>query len=194
MPHKKNPIISERIAGMARIVRAQVVPVMEGIPLWHERDISHSSTERIALPDASIATDYMLHLTLRLVNGLIVNAERMRANLDSTGGLIYSSSVLLELVEGGCQPRGRVRARAVRGDGDVEDRGRRSARPCASTPPIDGSSWTRRGSTRCAARSATSSGWTGSSSGWRRCRDRGPAAPCTPARSATSTRSATTGC
>ena len=63
MPHKKNPIISERIAGLARIVRAQVVPVMEGIPLWHERDISHSSTERIALPDAAIATDYLLHLT-----------------------------------------------------------------------------------------------------------------------------------
>jgi adenylosuccinate lyase len=101
MPHKKNPIISERIAGMARIVRAQVVPVMEGIPLWHERDISHSSTERIALPDASIATDYILHITLRLVDGLVVNADRMLANLDSSGGLIYSSSVLLELVEMG---------------------------------------------------------------------------------------------
>jgi adenylosuccinate lyase len=101
MPHKKNPIISERIAGMARIVRAQVVPVMEGIPLWHERDISHSSTERIALPDASIATDYILNITLRLVDGLVVNADRMLANLESTGGLIYSSSVLLELVEMG---------------------------------------------------------------------------------------------
>jgi adenylosuccinate lyase len=101
MPHKKNPIISERIAGMARIVRAQVVPVMEGIPLWHERDISHSSTERIALPDASIATDYILNITLRLVDGLVVNKDRMLANLESTGGLIYSSSVLLELVEMG---------------------------------------------------------------------------------------------
>jgi adenylosuccinate lyase len=101
MPHKKNPIASERIAGMARIVRAQVVPVMEGIPLWHERDISHSSTERVALPDASIATDYLLHLTTRLVKGLVVDADRMRANLDSSGGLIYTSTVLLELVEGG---------------------------------------------------------------------------------------------
>ena len=101
MPHKKNPIASERIAGMARIVRAQVVPVMEGIPLWHERDISHSSTERVALPDASIATDYLLHLTTRLVTGLVVDADRMRLNLDSTGGLIYTSTVLLELVEGG---------------------------------------------------------------------------------------------
>ncbi len=101
MPHKKNPIMSERLAGMARIVRAQIVPVMEGIPLWHERDISHSSTERIALPDASIALDYMLNLTIRLMSGLVVDADRMRANLESTGGLIYTSAVLLELVEMG---------------------------------------------------------------------------------------------
>ena len=101
MPHKKNPIISERICGLARIVRAQVVPVMEGIPLWHERDISHSSVERIALPDASIGLDYLLHLTTRLVTGLVVDADRMRANLESTGGLIYTSAVLLELVEMG---------------------------------------------------------------------------------------------
>ena len=101
MPHKKNPIASERIAGMARIVRAQVVPVMEGIPLWHERDISHSSTERIALPDAAIATDYVLNLTTRLVTGLVVDTDRMRTNLESSGGLIYTSTVLLELVESG---------------------------------------------------------------------------------------------
>ncbi|GAA3993650.1 adenylosuccinate lyase [Thermobifida alba] len=101
MPHKKNPILSERICGMARIVRAQIVPVMEGIPLWHERDISHSSTERIALPDAAIATDYLLHLTTRLVRGLVVDTERMRYNLDSTNGLIYSSTVVSELIETG---------------------------------------------------------------------------------------------
>jgi adenylosuccinate lyase len=101
MPHKKNPIASERIAGLARVVRAQVVPVMEGIPLWHERDISHSSTERIALPDAAVGTDYLLHLTTRLVTGLVVDADRMRVNLESSGGLIYTSTVLLELVEGG---------------------------------------------------------------------------------------------
>jgi adenylosuccinate lyase len=101
MPHKKNPIAAERLAGLARIVRAQVVPVMEGIPLWHERDISHSSVERIALPDASTTLDYMLHLTTRLISGLVVDAERMRANLDSTGGLIYTSTVLLELVDAG---------------------------------------------------------------------------------------------
>ncbi|GAC1445466.1 MAG: adenylosuccinate lyase [Mycobacteriales bacterium] len=101
MPHKKNPIASERIAGLARIVRATVVPVMEGIPLWHERDISHSSTERIALPDAAIGTDYLLHLTTRLVTGLVVDPDRMRHNLESSGGLIYTSTVLLELVDGG---------------------------------------------------------------------------------------------
>ncbi len=101
MPHKKNPVRSERISGLARIVRAQVVPVMEGIPLWHERDISHSSAERIALPDAAIATDYLLEQTTGLVKGLVVDAARMRANLEATGGLIYSSAVLLELVAAG---------------------------------------------------------------------------------------------
>jgi adenylosuccinate lyase len=101
MPHKRNPVISERIAGLARVVRAQVVPVLEGIPLWHERDISHSSTERVALPDAAIATDYLLNLTTRLVSGLVVDAARMRANLDLTGGLIYTSAVLLDLVAAG---------------------------------------------------------------------------------------------
>ena len=101
MPHKRNPILCERICGLSRVVRGQVVPVMEGIPLWHERDISHSSVERIALPDAAIGTDYLLHLTNRLVNGLVVNTSRMLANLDATGGLIYSSAVLLELVETG---------------------------------------------------------------------------------------------
>ncbi|HEU5157251.1 MAG TPA: adenylosuccinate lyase [Streptosporangiaceae bacterium] len=101
MPHKKNPIVAERLAGLARIVRAQIVPVMEGIALWHERDISHSSVERIALPDASIVLDYMLHLTTRLISGLVVDVRRMRANLDATGGLIYTSAVLLELVNAG---------------------------------------------------------------------------------------------
>jgi adenylosuccinate lyase len=101
MPHKKNPIMSERIAGLARIVRSYVTPVTEGIPLWHERDISHSSTERIALPDAAIATDYLLHLTRRLVEGMVVDADRMRANLESTGGLVYTSAVLLDLVRSG---------------------------------------------------------------------------------------------
>jgi len=101
MPHKKNPIMSERICGLARVVRAQYVPVLEGVALWHERDISHSSVERIALPDAATGTDYLLHLTTRLVTGLVVDPARMRANLDASGGLIYTSAVLLDLVEAG---------------------------------------------------------------------------------------------
>jgi adenylosuccinate lyase len=101
MPHKKNPIRSERICGLARVVRSYVTPVTEGIPLWHERDISHSSVERIALPDAAIATDYLVHLTTGLVEGLVVDAARMRANMDLTNGLLYSSGVLLELVSSG---------------------------------------------------------------------------------------------
>ncbi|HEY2267142.1 MAG TPA: adenylosuccinate lyase [Streptosporangiaceae bacterium] len=101
MPHKKNPIRSERISGLARVVRGYVTPVTEGIPLWHERDISHSSVERIALPDAAIGTDYLFHLTIGLIEGLQVDVARMRANLDVTGGLLYSSAVLLELVSAG---------------------------------------------------------------------------------------------
>jgi adenylosuccinate lyase len=101
MPHKKNPIRSERICGLARVVRGYVTPVTEGMALWHERDISHSSVERVALPDAAIATDYLLHLTTGVVSGLVVDTARMRANLDLTGGLIYTSSVLLALVTAG---------------------------------------------------------------------------------------------
>jgi len=101
MPHKRNPVRSERICGLARIVRAQVVPVLEGIPLWHERDISHSSAERVALPDAAIATDFLLSEATSLIEGLVVDRARMRANLDSSGGLIYSSAVLLYLVRAG---------------------------------------------------------------------------------------------
>jgi adenylosuccinate lyase len=101
MPHKRNPIRSERISGLARIVRGYVTPVMEGMALWHERDISHSSVERVALPDAATATDYLVHLTTGIISGLTVYPARMKANLESTGGLIYTSSVLLELVRAG---------------------------------------------------------------------------------------------
>jgi adenylosuccinate lyase len=101
MPHKKNPIRSERISGLARLIRGYVTPVTEGIPLWHERDISHSSVERVALPDASILCDYILSLTAGLIEGLVVDADRMRANMDSAGGLLYSSAVLLALVSSG---------------------------------------------------------------------------------------------
>jgi adenylosuccinate lyase len=101
MPHKRNPVRAERVCGLARVVRAQVVPVMEGIALWHERDISHSSTERVALPDTAIATDYLLAETTWIMEGLTVDPARMMANLESSHGLIYTSAVLLELVSAG---------------------------------------------------------------------------------------------
>ncbi|MFC4998284.1 adenylosuccinate lyase [Dactylosporangium cerinum] len=104
MPHKRNPVTSERICGLARIVRAQAVPVMEGIALWHERDISHSSVERIALPTAAVLTDYLLHATATTMRDLVVDKERMSANVDLTGGLVYSSTALLALIADG-RPR-----------------------------------------------------------------------------------------
>ncbi len=101
MPHKRNPIISERICGLARIVRGHAVAALENVALWHERDISHSSVERVILPDAFITVDYQLHLATRLVEGLRIFPQRMRANLDATGGLVTSSQVLLALVAQG---------------------------------------------------------------------------------------------
>ncbi|MFN8522090.1 MAG: adenylosuccinate lyase [Chloroflexota bacterium] len=103
MPHKRNPELAERICGLARIVRAAAIPALEDVALWHERDISHSSAERIILPDACLALDYMLSVFTRIVEGLDVFPERMRENLESTGGLIFSERVLLALVESGMQ-------------------------------------------------------------------------------------------
>jgi adenylosuccinate lyase len=97
MPHKRNPIISERICGMARIVRANSVVGLENIALWHERDISHSSAERVVLPDSSIALDYMLQRAIGLIDGLVVYPERMLENLRATRGLIFSGQLLLAL-------------------------------------------------------------------------------------------------
>jgi adenylosuccinate lyase len=101
MPHKRNPIISERICGLARVLRGNALVGLENVALWHERDISHSSAERVVLPDSLIAADYQLDLAVRVVEGLRVFPERMRANLEATGGLVASSQVLLQLVEGG---------------------------------------------------------------------------------------------
>ncbi|HEX9776149.1 MAG TPA: adenylosuccinate lyase [Actinomycetota bacterium] len=101
MPHKRNPILCERITGLARVVRADATAALENVVLWHERDISHSSVERVILPDATIALDYMLHLAIRVVDGMRVFPERMRANVDATRGLVYSGNVLLALVEAG---------------------------------------------------------------------------------------------
>jgi adenylosuccinate lyase len=99
MPHKRNPILSERICGMARVVRGYAVAGLESIALWHERDISHSSAERVTLPDASIAVDYMLAKAASLLDGLIVYPERMLENLQASRGLVFSGQLLLALTQ-----------------------------------------------------------------------------------------------
>ena len=101
MPHKRNPILSERICGMARVVRANSIVGLENVALWHERDISHSSAERVVLPDSSIAADYMLHKMASLIDGLVVYPERMLENLNATRGLIFSGQLLLTLTQSG---------------------------------------------------------------------------------------------
>ena len=101
MPHKRNPIIAERVCGMARLLRANAMAGLENVALWHERDISHSSVERVILPDATTTLDYMLLKMTDLMKGLAVYPERMEANLNLTGGLIFSQPVLLALVEKG---------------------------------------------------------------------------------------------
>ncbi|MEK6282479.1 MAG: adenylosuccinate lyase [Acidobacteriota bacterium] len=101
MPHKRNPIISERICGIARIVRANSLVGLENVALWHERDISHSSAERVVLPDSSIALDYILHKATSLIEGLVVYPKRMLENLQATKGLIFSGQLLLALTQKG---------------------------------------------------------------------------------------------
>jgi adenylosuccinate lyase len=101
MPHKKNPITSEQISGLARVLRGNAQAAMENIPLWHERDISHSSVERVIFPDSTILVDYLLAKTTDLIDRLLVYPARMKKNLESTGGLIFSGQLLLDLAEAG---------------------------------------------------------------------------------------------
>jgi adenylosuccinate lyase len=101
MPHKRNPILSERIVGIARLLRGYAVTALENVALWHERDISHSSAERVILPDATILLDYSQHLAVRVVDGMVVHEDRMRANLEATHGALFSQRALLALVESG---------------------------------------------------------------------------------------------
>ena len=101
MPHKRNPIVSERICGIARLLRGYAQAGLEDVALWHERDITHSSVERVALPDATILLDYAQHLAIGVVKGMTVRADRMRSNLDATHGALYSQRALLALVEAG---------------------------------------------------------------------------------------------
>ena len=101
MPHKRNPIVCERITGIARLLRGYAQTGLENVALWHERDISHSSAERVVLPDATILLDYAQHLAIRVVDGLVVHEDRMLANLEATHGALYSQRALLALVEAG---------------------------------------------------------------------------------------------
>ncbi|BBP87586.1 hypothetical protein BsIDN1_12040 [Bacillus safensis] len=101
MPHKRNPIGSENMTGIARVIRGYMLTAYENVPLWHERDISHSSAERIILPDATIALNYMLNRFSNIVKNLTVFPENMKRNMDRTLGLIYSQRVLLALIDTG---------------------------------------------------------------------------------------------
>lgn len=127
MPHKRNPIVSERIAGLARVIRGMAMTAFENMVLWNERDISHSSAERVILPDVTSALDYMLRKFTEIVQGMRVNGERMMRNLELTGGLVFSEAVMLALVEAGMTREAaydvvqRVAMRAWRGDGQFKD-------------------------------------------------------------------------
>ncbi len=101
MPHKRNPVTCEQISGLARVVRSNVQAAFENVALWHERDISHSSVERVIVPDSTTLVDYMLHKTTNLIETMFVYPERMKLNLESTGGLVFSGQLLLDLVENG---------------------------------------------------------------------------------------------
>jgi adenylosuccinate lyase len=101
MPHKRNPVSSENLSGLARLIRSYGIAALENIPLWHERDISHSSVERVIAPDSTILIDYMLNRLSSLIENLIVYPENMKANLEKMGGLIYSEAILLLLTKKG---------------------------------------------------------------------------------------------
>jgi adenylosuccinate lyase len=101
MPHKKNPIICERICGLSRVLRSNMIAAMENISLWHERDISHSSAERIIIPDSFILLDYMLEKTIFVIEGLNVIESNMKRNLMKYGGIVFSQRILLELIKKG---------------------------------------------------------------------------------------------
>jgi len=103
MPHKRNPVVAERLSGLARLLRANLQAGLENVALWHERDISHSSVERVILPDSSLVAHYVLEKAAWLIDGLEVRPERMRANLELSGGLVFSQSVLLALVASGLE-------------------------------------------------------------------------------------------
>jgi adenylosuccinate lyase len=143
MPHKRNPVGCENVSGLARLVRAHVQAALEDIPLWHERDISHSSVERVVLPDATTLCDFMLHRMTGILDGLVVYPERMIENLNRTKGLVFSQSVLLALAKAGLT---RERAYAIvqrnsmkvwQGEGGLKDLLAADPEVAAALPPAD---------------------------------------------------------
>jgi len=128
MPHKKNPIVSEQMCGLARILRSNLMAALENNALWHERDISHSSVERIIFPDSTILTDYMLHKVANLIENLGVFPDRMKENLEITGGQFFSQAVLLKLIE-----KGKSREEAYRMIQEIAFQGNRSHRSFQET-------------------------------------------------------------
>jgi adenylosuccinate lyase len=127
MPHKRNPVLSENLCGLARVVRAAVLPALENVALWHERDISHSSVERMIAPDATATLGFMLERAAGLVDGLVVYPERLKKNLELSGGLYFSEAVMLALVDRGLARQGayeivqRSAMRAFQGEGDFRE-------------------------------------------------------------------------
>ena len=113
MPHKRNPVLSENLTGLARMVRAYAMPAMENVALWHERDISHSSVERMIGPDATVTLDFALNRLAGVIDKLVVYPENMQKNLDRLGGLVHSQRVLLALTQKGVCARGRLPAGAA---------------------------------------------------------------------------------
>jgi len=124
MPHKRNPVLSENLVGLSRMVRAYVTPALEDVALWHERDISHSSVERVIAPDATVTLDFALHRLAGIVDKLIVYPDNMRKNLERLGGLVHSQRVLLALTQKGVEREEAYRLvqrnamKAWRGEGD----------------------------------------------------------------------------
>ena len=151
MPHKRNPVLTENLTGLARMVRSAVIPAMENVALWHERDISHSSVERMIGPDATITLDFALARLANVVDKLVVYPENMKKNLDRLGGLIHSQRVLLALTQKGVSREDGLRARAAQRHAGLARRGRvpvaarrptgtwrrrcrrRSSRPCSTS-------------------------------------------------------------
>ena len=143
MPHKRNPITSERLSGLARVIRGNALVALENVALWHERDISHSSAERIILPDSCVLMDFMLHELRNLVERLQVYPERMKQNLDATKGLYFSQSILLALTRAGAERKTayeavqRAAMKTWKGEGSLADNGKAEPAIAAKLPAAE---------------------------------------------------------